>query len=248
MENNIEKNQAIQDKFEYCRLYFESGNTRPYEARRRQLLQLQQKIKDLTPEIEQALKTDLSNAPFEAYMTEIGLVLDEISYALKHLKRWMKPRRRRPALTQMPGSLRIIPEPYGVVLVMSPWNYPFLLALGPLIGAIAAGNTIVLKPSAYSPATSAVLEQVLSTIEPGWVEVVTGGREENQNLLKLNFDYIFFTGSPAVAHGVMKHAADRLTPVTLELGGKSPAIVTADADLELAARRIAFGKSAQKRF
>lgn len=242
MKNNIEKNQAIQDKFEYCRLYFESGNTRPYEARRRQLLQLQQKIKNLTPEIEQALKTDLNNAPFEAYMTEIGLVLDEISYALKHLKRWMKPRRRRPALTQMPGSLRIIPEPYGVVLVMSPWNYPFLLALGPLIGAIAAGNTIVLKPSAYSPATSAVLEQVLSTIEPGWVEVVTGGREENQNLLKLNFDYIFFTGSPAVAHGVMKHAADRLTPVTLELGGKSPAIVTADADLELAARRIAFGK------
>ena len=102
----------------------------------------------------------------------------------------MKPRRRRPALTQMPGSLRIIPEPYGVVLVMSPWNYPFLLALGPLIGAIAAGNTIVLKPSAYSPATSAVLEQVLSTIEPGWVEVVTGGREENQTLLDQKFDFI----------------------------------------------------------
>ncbi|NLC40858.1 MAG: aldehyde dehydrogenase family protein, partial [Clostridiaceae bacterium] len=242
MDKNEEKDLAIRDKFEICRRFFDSDKSRSYEARRHQLLLLQGRIKELTPEIEQALKEDLNNSSFEAYMTEIGLVLDEIRYALKHLKRWMKPRSAKVALTQMPGRVKRYPEPYGVVLIMSPWNYPFQLSLNPLVGAIAAGNTAVLKPSAYSPATTEILGKVLSVLDPGWVELVTGGREENRNLLKLDFDYIFFTGSPAVGRDVMRQAAANLTPVTLELGGKSPAIVAADADLKLAARRIAFGK------
>ena len=236
------KDLAIRDKFESCRRFFDSDKSRSYQTRRQQLLLLQGRIKELTPEIEQALKDDLNNSSFEAYMTEIGLVLDEIGYALKHLKRWMKPRAAKVALTQMPGRVKRFPEPYGVVLIMSPWNYPFQLSVNPLVGAIAAGNTAILKPSAYSPATTEVLGKVLTVLEPGWVELVTGGREENRDLLKLDFDYIFFTGSPAVGRDVMRQAAENLTPVTLELGGKSPAIVAADADLKLAARRIAFGK------
>lgn len=242
MEKNPDRDCIIRDKFEFCRRFFDSDKTRSYEARRQQLLLLQARIKELTPEIEEALKADLNKSPFEAYMTEIGLVLDEISYALKHLKGWMKARRSKIALTQMPGRVKRLPEPYGVVLIMSPWNYPFQLSLNPLVGAIAAGNTAILKPSAYSPATTEILAQVLTVLEPGWVELVTGGREENRNLLQLDFDYIFFTGSPAVGHEVMRQAAENLTPVTLELGGKSPALVSADADLKLAARRIAFGK------
>ena len=242
MEKQQDKDHMIREKFEICRRFFDSDKTRSYEARRQQLLLLQARIKELTPEIEEALKEDLNKSPFEGYMTEIGLVADEISYALKQLKGWMKPRRSKIALTQMPGRVKRYPEPYGVVLIMSPWNYPLQLSLNPLVGAIAAGNTAVLKPSAYSPATTEILAKTLSVLEPGWVELVTGGREENRNLLQLDFDYIFFTGSPAVGHEVMRQAAENLTPVTLELGGKSPALVSADADLKLAARRIAFGK------
>jgi len=151
MGKKPDKDCIIREKFELCRRFFDSDKTRSYEARRQQLLLLQARIKELTPEIEEALKTDLNKSPFEAYMTEIGLVLDEISYALKHLKGWMKARRSKIALTQMPGRVKRLPEPYGVVLIMSPWNYPFQLSLNPLVGAIAAGNTAILKPSAYSP-------------------------------------------------------------------------------------------------
>ena len=168
------KDLTIRDKFESCRRFFDSDKSRSYQTRRQQLLLLQGRIKELTPEIEQALKDDLNNSSFEAYMTEIGLVLDEIGYALKHLKRWMKPRAAKVALTQMPGRVKRFPEPYGVVLIMSPWNYPFQLSVNPLVGAIAAGNTAILKPSAYSPATTEVLGKVLTVLEPGWVELVTG--------------------------------------------------------------------------
>lgn len=175
-------------------------------------------------------------------MAELGLVLGEIHLAEKKLRSWMKPRRVKKSLPQFPGKARQYPEPYGVVLIMSPWNYPLLLSLSPLIGAIAAGNCVVLKPSVDSPRTSRVMKQILTEALPDTVLVVEGGREENKQLLELSFDYIFFTGSTNVGKVVMRSAADHLTPLTLELGGKSPAIVDRSADPAMTAKRILFGK------
>ncbi len=176
-------------------------------------------------------------------MTEIGMVLDETRFHIKHLKRWMGNKRVPTPLAQFHAVSFLSPEPYGVALIMSPWNYPILLCLDPLIGAISAGNCAVIKPSAYTPATSQVIaDLVTETFPPEFVSVVQGGRQENAALLEQKFDTIFFTGSVAVGKVVMEAAANHLTPVTLELGGKSPAIVDASADLKLAAKRIAFGK------
>lgn len=176
-------------------------------------------------------------------MCETGLVLEEISYMLKHVQRFAGEKRVRTPLAQFHSRSYQKPSPYGVVLIMSPWNYPFMLTLSPLVDALAAGNTAVVKPSAYSPYTSEVLQTILSQcFDPQYVAVVTGGRAENTCLLKEHFDYIFFTGSQAVGKEVMRNAAEHLTPVTLELGGKSPCIVDQTADIKLAARRIVFGK------
>ena len=225
------------------RKYFQTGATLPVSTRLNALRRLYGAISGSEKEIHEALKKDLGKSGFESYMCETGLVLEEISYMLKHTARFAREKRVRTPLAQFHSRSFQKPSPYGVTLIMSPWNYPFMLTLSPLVDALAAGNTAVVKPSAYSPNTSEVLRKILSQcFEPQYVAVVTGGRAENTCLLHEHFDYIFFTGSQAVGKEVMRNAAEYLTPVTLELGGKSPCIVDQTADIRLAARRVVFGK------
>jgi len=194
-------------------------------------------------EIAAALHEDLGKSLHESYMCEIGLSLDEIRYQMSHVKDWAKPRRRRTHLANFHAKSFTVQEPYGEVLIMAPWNYPFLLTLEPLAGALAAGNCCVIKPSAYAPASSKVLRAIIEeSLPPDVVAVVEGGREENAALLEARWDYIFFTGSVNVGKLVMEKAAANLTPVSLELGGKSPCVVTDNCNLKVAAARIAFGK------
>lgn len=214
-----------------------------YHERRDMLLRLQQLIEEHQEDIHKALRQDLGKSSTESLMTETGMILSEIKYVLRHLKRWMRPRRVPGSLSTFPGRSFIFPEPYGVALILAPWNYPFQLSMAPLIAAIAAGNRCVLKPSEHAPATAEILQILIEQwVKPDRVAVVPGGADVSAQLLEEKFDYIFFTGSTQIGRIVMQKAAERLTPVTLELGGKSPCIVEADADLELAARRIAFGK------
>ena len=225
------------------RAFFRTGATLPVGYRIRALKKLARAIRKYEPEIQAALRMDLGKSGMEAYICEVGLALSEISYMLRHIGRYAAVRRVHTPITNFYAVSRIVPCPYGNVLIMSPWNYPFLLSMAPLINALAAGNTIVLKPSAYSQATSAVMAKMIrETFRSEYVAVFTGGREENQFLLKQKFDYIFFTGSQAVGKEVLRHAAEHLTPVTLELGGKCPCIVDSTAKLKLAARRIVFAK------
>lgn len=225
------------------RTYFETGATLPVSARIDALRKLRDAISSHEGVIHEALKKDLGKSNFESYMCETGMVLDELSYMIKHTPRFAREQRVRTPLAQFPSRSCQKPSPYGVTLIMSPWNYPFMLTLSPLADALAAGNTAVVKPSAYSPHTSDVIFQILSEcFTPEYVAVVTGGRAENTCLLREHFDYIFFTGSQTVGKEVMRNAAEYLTPVTLELGGKSPCIVDQTADIKLAARRIVFGK------
>lgn len=225
------------------RRYFGSHATLPVSARIDALKRLKAAIAQNEDRIADALRADLGKSPFEGYMCETGLVLSEISHMLRHIRSYSRERTVYTPLPQFASRSFVKPMPYGVVLIMSPWNYPFLLAMDPLVDAIAAGNTVVLKPSAYSPCTSALIEEIISSVFPReYVAVVTGGRTENQALLEEKFDYIFFTGSKNVGRTVLEKAAPHLTPCTLELGGKSPCIVDASADLKLAARRIVFGK------
>lgn len=223
--------------------FFESGRTIPLAYRLKALDMLEQSILDYEEMLVQSLKEDLGKSREEAYMCEIGLTLSELRYMKKHLTSFAKSRRVHTPVAQFPSKSFTVQEPYGVTLVMSPWNYPVLLTLEPLIGALAAGNCCVIKPSAYAPATSNVLKKMLScSFESGYVAVVEGGRMENQSLLEQRFDYIFFTGGVNVGRMVMEKAAVHLTPVTLELGGKSPCIIDRTANLKLAARRLVFGK------
>ena len=225
------------------RCYYASGATLPVEHRIAALKKLRQALLDNEQAIADALKQDLGKAAEESYMCETGLVISEISYLLRHIRRFSREKTVATPLAQFASRSYQKPMPYGVALIMSPWNYPVLLTLDPLADALAAGNTAIIKPSAYSPATSALLQKLLGQIfPPEYVAVVNGGREENNYLLDEKFDCIFFTGSKSVGQMVMEKAAKLLTPVTLELGGKSPCIVHADADLKLAARRIVFGK------
>lgn len=225
------------------RKYFQTGATLPVSVRITALRGLYTAIVKYENEIHDALKKDLGKSGFESYMCETGLVLEEISYMLKHIRRFAGEKRVRTPLAQFHSRSFKKPSPYGVTLIMSPWNYPFMLTLSPLVDALAAGNTAVVKPSAYSPNTSEILRKILSQcFDPQYVAVVTGGRAENTCLLREHFDYIFFTGSQTVGKEVMRNAAEYLTPVTLELGGKSPCIVDQTADIRLAARRIVFGK------
>lgn len=190
-----------------------------------------------------ALKQDLNKHQTESYMCEIGLVLSELNYQIKHIKRWSKDKRVRTPLAQFYGTSYKTYEPYGVTLIMSPWNYPFMLSIEPAIGAIAAGNTVIIKPSAYAPQVSHVIYQMIhETCDEKYVAVVEGGRAENTALLEQRFDYIFFTGSVNVGKLVMEKASRHLTPITLELGGKSPCIIDDEKSLKLAAKRVAFGK------
>lgn len=225
------------------RAFWNTGATRSVEWRLTQLKKLEQALEEREEALCAALKADLGKAAYESWMTEIGVTLAELRFARRNLKKWVAVRRRPSALPLFPAGSHVAPEPYGVALIMSPWNYPVQLTLVPLVSALAAGNCAVVKPSAYAPNVSQVVAQLLGDIfPPEYVSVVQGGRAENAALLEQDFDYIFFTGSPAVGRTVMAAAAQRLTPVTLELGGKSPVIIAPDADIPLAARRIAWGK------
>jgi aldehyde dehydrogenase (NAD+) len=225
------------------RAAFAAGTTRPLAWRRGQLAALDRLIGENMSELTAALHADLGKSGAEAWIGEFGLTLGEIANAQRQLRRWTAPERVRQPLAAWPGSSAIVREPYGVALVISPWNYPLSLCLTPLTGALAAGNCVLIKPSEIAPHTSAALARLVPRyLDRACVAVVEGGVETAQALLEQHFDYIFFTGSTAVGRIVAEAAAKQLTPVTLELGGKSPAIVAADANLDLAARQIAFGK------
>lgn len=225
------------------REYFSTGITRDYGFRIDNLQKLKKAISRYEKKINESLKKDLNKSPFEAYVTEIGFVQEEISYHIHNLKKWMKPTRVRTDLVNFHSRSYILHEPFGLVLILSPWNYPFQLLLEPLTGALSAGNCAVLKPAHYSENTSEVIrELVAETFDPRYVSIFTGDREVIQELLGHRFDYIFFTGSTYLGRIVMEKAARYLTPVSLELGGKSPCIVEDDADLDVAARRLTFGK------
>ncbi|MCL2882784.1 MAG: aldehyde dehydrogenase [Coriobacteriia bacterium] len=225
------------------RTHFATGTPSTLEARKAALTGLEMWITMHEAEIRDALAEDLGKSGFEAYATEIYVVLSEIRHARAHLKRWTRPRRVPTPIVHFLASSKIYPDPFGVVLIMSPWNYPFQLTLAPLVAALAAGNCAVVKPSAYSPATSHIIARMIGELfEPKRVAVVEGGRTENQALLDEPWDKICFTGSVDVGRLVMETAAKHLTPVILELGGKSPCLVDETADIKLAARRIAWGK------
>ena len=236
-EQDIEKLIKEQNK------YFDSGLTLSYESRLVSLKALKRAILSNEDELCRALKEDLGKSRAETFMCEIGLAISEISWLIKHLKGLMRKKYVLTPLAQFAATSFRSPSPYGNVLIISPWNYPLLLTLEPLADALAAGNTAILKPSAYAPATSEIIKNMIEKcFAPGLVAVVTGGRAENQALLRQKFDKIFFTGSKEVGKEVMRKAAEYLTPVTLELGGKSPCIVEKTAKISLAARRIVFGK------
>ena len=223
--------------------YFAKGETLDIAFRKAALRKLRDVILARENDINAALFKDLNKSPSESYMCEVGMTLAELNYVLAHLDRWAKKHYVLSPLAQFHARSFTVYNPYGVVLIMSPWNYPFMLTMEPLIGALAAGNCCVVKPSAYAPATSSVIRDLIAEcFPPEYVTAVEGGRRENQALLDQRFDYIFFTGGVTVGREVMRKAAEHLTPVSLELGGKSPCIVDATAKLDLAAKRLAFGK------
>ncbi len=225
------------------RQFFRTGQTKGYQFRKENIEKLQGAIQKYERELMIALDQDLKKSELETYSTEIGFVLAEITHVLKHLRAWMKPQRVRTPLTHIGSKSYLFPEPYGVVLNISPWNYPINLTLTATVNAMAAGNTIVIKPSELSPHTSTVLAMMIEETFPAeYIAVVEGGVEASTALLKEQFDYIIYTGGGNVAKIVLEAAAKHLTPVTLELGGKSPCIVHNDADIKLAAKRIVWGK------
>ncbi len=223
--------------------FFQSGQTLNIKFRIQMLKKLYNAVKKYETQIADALYEDLGKSSTESYMCETGLVLSELTYMIKHVKKFASEKRVKTPLAQFSARSYKKPSPYGNVLIMSPWNYPFLLTIDPVADAIAAGNTVIVKPSAYSPATSAVVDKILSeTFSPELVAVFTGGRKENAALLEKNFNLIFFTGSQNVGKEVLRKSAERLTPAILELGGKSPCIVDNSAKIALSAKRIVFGK------
>ena len=236
--------EQIDRLVEKQRAFFATGETLPYEFRRQQLRHFLDALHEWEEPLCEALWADLHKSKEEAILTEISIVEGEIKDHLSHLKRWMKPERKCTPLKMFPSSSCIVSEPLGNVLIVSPWNYPVQLLLNPLVGALAAGCTAVLKPSPYVPHVSKVLEDMISScFDESQVAVVQGHREVNTALLSHRYDLIFFTGSPALGRQVMQAAAQHLTPVVLELGGKSPCIVDRGADVRIAARRIAWGKT-----
>ncbi|MEV2275522.1 aldehyde dehydrogenase family protein [Nocardiopsis sp. NPDC049922] len=234
---------AIPGIVDRLRAAFASGRTKPIAWRREQLRALRRLLTEERPTLEKALKADLGKSPVEAHTSEIGFVVNEIDHTLKHLASWLRPQRVSVPMALAPAKARRVREPLGTVLIIAPWNYPVNLSLAPLVGAIAAGNTALLKPSELAPATSAALAELLPRhLDTEAVAVVEGGVPESTALLEQHFDHIFYTGNGAVARIVMAAAVKHLTPVTLELGGKSPAIVEPGVDLAATARRLAWGK------
>ncbi|MBD2197042.1 MULTISPECIES: aldehyde dehydrogenase [Calothrix] len=237
-----ESSISINDIIRKQREFFQTGKTKDVAFRIEQLKILKQAVLENEQAIIQALKADLNKPEFEAYATEI-LVYKEIDYAIKHIKTWTKPQKAAVSLEFLQYSAKIYPDPLGVVLIIGPWNYPFNLMIGPLVGAIAAGNCTILKPSELAPHTSSLLAGIIAKyFDPAYIALVEGGVETSQNLLAEKFDYIFFTGGTNVGRIVMEAAAKHLTPVTLELGGKSPCIVDTEINLEHTVKRIIWGK------
>ena len=237
-------NQEITKIVEAQRAYFRSGETLSLKHRQKALCTLSKALKLWESRIAEALWKDLHKSYEEAYMTELSIVLGEIDNHLRHLKRWMLPKPVGTPIKMMPSRSKVIAEPLGCSLIMAPWNYPVQLLLNPLVGAISSGCTAILKPSPYVPHVSMVLEQMIKeSFSPEYIAIVQGNREVNTALLEQRFDIIFFTGSPDLGRTVMRAASEHLTPVVLELGGKSPCIVDKDANIAMAARRIAWGKS-----
>ena len=223
------------------RKFFATGKTKELNFRIEKLKGLKQAIEDFQPQIFDALKADLNKPELEG-LFELT-VISEIQHTLKNLKYWVKPQKVKTPIVQFPASGRIYSEPLGVVLIIGPWNYPFSLIIAPLVGAIAAGNCAVLKPSEIAPHTSAIVAQIIAkTFDANYITILEGGVETSQQLLTEKFDHIFFTGGTKVGKLVMQAAAKHLTPVTLELGGKSPCIIESDIDLETTAKRITWGK------
>ncbi len=223
--------------------FFFSNKTKNIKLRKEKLLKLKKIIQKYETEILNALKLDLGKSYTESYMCEIGMIISEINYAIKNIDKWAKSDRVHTPITQFFAKSKIIYEPFGVVLIISPWNYPFMLSIDPIIGAISAGNTFILKPSEYSVNTTKVLQKIIAeTFEIEYGTVICGDKDTTTELLKQKFDYIFFTGNTSVGKIVMKAAAESLTPLTLELGGKSPCIVDKTANVKLAAKRLAWGK------
>ncbi|HAT4186885.1 TPA: aldehyde dehydrogenase [Clostridium perfringens] len=237
--------ETLREKINKQRKYFSTGETKDINFRIEKLKKLRDVLKSEEEKIFEALKKDLMKSSFESYVTEVAMVYDEINMHIKNIKKWSKKRRVKTPLVQFPAKSFIKLEPYGVVLIIGPFNYPFMLTMDPLIGAIAAGNTAVIKPSESAPKTSKILKEILEKVfDEKYVLHVNPerGKEVVEELLKEKFDYIFFTGSATVGKIVMKAASQYLTPITLELGGKSPCIIDKDCKLELAARRIVWGK------
>ena len=238
----VEENTLIQLKSNQT-AFFEAGNTRSVNARLARLKALKQNIKSNETEIVAALQHDLAKPEAEIWLAEIYVALEELNTIIKNLSRWAKPKRIAGKWLNFPSKDWIVPEPYGVTLHIAPWNYPFQLALNPLIGAVAAGNTVVLKPSEHAPQTAKILQKIISDVfPPEWVCVAEGGPEVAHHLLNQRWDYIFFTGGISIAKIVAKAAAEHLTPTTLELGGKNPCIVDQTANIKVTARRIVWGK------
>ena len=236
---------ATVQQLENLRNHFNSGITKPYQFRKEQLKKLKQSIILHEQELYNALYKDLKKSPEECWVTENGLVLSELNDAIKNLSAWMEPERVRTNLLNLPSSSHILKEPLGVVLIIAPWNYPFQLLMNPLIGAIAAGNCVVMKPSEFASATEAVMKKITEEIfakEYILYEEGDGGKVVPEMMNNFSFDHVFYTGSTAVGKIIYQMAAERLVPVTLELGGKSPCVVESDADIKVAARRIVMTK------
>ncbi len=235
--------QLITQLLQKQRSFFASGQTLSLEFRKAQLRKLQKAIRAHEQDIFDALYADFRKPELESFVTEVGFVEQELRLVMSNINKWIKPKRVKEVLVNFPGRSYIYSEPYGVALIIGPWNYPFQLVLNPLIGAMAAGNCAIIKPSELTANTSAVIAKIIrENFDEAYIAVVEGGVETTQQILAQRFDTIFFTGSTNVGRIVMKAAAEHLTPVTLELGGKSPAIVAEDADLDLSARRIVWGK------
>ena len=223
--------------------FFETGITREYSFRLKALKKLRSLVHDYEEELFEAFRLDLGKHPVESYASENGFVLQELNLAIRNLKKWSRPKRAYTPMVHWPARSFYRSEPYGRVLIISPWNYPFQLLFMPLIGAISAGNCVLAKPSQHAPHVFAVMNKILNdNFDPGYIRIIEGGREINQFLLEESFDYIFFTGSTEIGKKVMQAASKNLTPVSLELGGKSPVIVEPDVDPALAAKRIMWGK------
>ena len=244
MEIENTSTQRIESIVRAQRVFFLTGKSRKYDFRREQLQRLQRAMKQWARPLFDALWQDLHKSEQEATLTELSIVEGEIRNHLRHLKRWMRPERHSTPLKMMPSRSRVVSEPLGTALIISPWNYPVQLLLNPLVGAISAGCTAVLKPSPYTPNVARVIEQMITaTFDEKYIAVVQGNRDVNTSLLEQRYDVIFFTGSPSLGRIVMQAAAKHLTPVVLELGGKSPCIVDKGANVKIAAQRIAWGKT-----